>query len=137
MPTSREVFAWPEAIMYLGPEGGLSALSYVEGVHITLTRTVQRDVNMASGTWAARTKFTITDQYVNVDIDKMWDGGLFAAIYSGTAYNFSLSAAGAADGNTASLAIWSGMFTRFTMDGQENGIFKASCSLIAADMSGV
>ena|SRR3990167_5959279 len=138
MPASREVFSWPEARMYLGPDAGLVEIAYIESLSISLDFEWDIRKSMASASWHARTTQTLKDQRVNVSIGRMWDGGAFyAQAKSATAFNFSISAGGAADGNTASFAIWSAVFNTFSFEGRDGELFRCKASMMAPDISGL
>src|SRR3990167_6707395 len=139
---SREVYSWPEARMYLATAGanpGSGELAFVEDLSINVTWNWRKDVSPASASWAARTNFTLQGKEVQISISRMWDGGaFFAQAQSATAFNFTISAGGGADGITAAYSVWSAVFPSWGLQGsQDDGLFRNNVAIMAADISGV
>ena len=134
MAASREVFAWPEAKMYLNGD----QLLFVEDLSLTVTWQWKRDKSLASGTNVARTTFTLEDKEVQINCGQLYYGsGFYEAANSAVAHNFSVTAINEADGVTASFGIQSAVITQFQLQGSEAGLFKATVSMIAADVTGL
>ena len=125
--------------MYLYSAGGTGELAFVEDLGIDVSWEWRKDLSMASGSWASRTTFSLAGKEVSIRIGRMWDGGaFFSQAQSATAFSFSVSAEGAADGVTAAFSIWSAVFTRWGLEGsQQGGLFRNNVSMMAADISGV
>ena len=121
---SREVYAWPEGRLFLGPNGGETEVAYVENVSINISWDWDRRISPASGTRTERVSLTLKDKTVNISIGKLWDGGEFLAqANSATAFNCSLSAVNGADDVSASYSVYSGVFTNVSTTRQ----VKAKC----------
>ena len=135
-----EVFAWPEASLWVFPAGGSSAImTYAENVSIDVDYGFIKFKNQTTGTFAARTHFQLADKNVTFNFGQLYYGAAtFLQANSATAFNAKLvfSAAGGAP-NTGEIGIWSAVFNKFGLQGQENGVFHSRVSMLAADISGV
>lgn len=138
MAVSGEVFAWPEAALYVYPSGTASAvMAYCESVQVNASQSWLKFKNMGTGGFASRTTFVLSDKDTTVAIGQMfYDNSLFGAINSGTAYNCDLvmSAAGG-NPNSAAFRVWSAVFTNFALQGQHGDVFHAQIGMRAADIS--
>ncbi len=124
--------------MYLHSAGGAGSALYVQNLVIDVSWDWDRKLSMASGSWHSRTQFTLLDQIVNIDIEKLWyNGPFFTGAKRNIPYNFAISAVDASIGITASLSVWSAVFTRFRVQGTDGDLFRASVALMAPDISGL
>ena len=139
MPTA-EVYAWPEAKLYVYPAGGPSAImAYAENVACAVTYGFLKFKNQTTGAFAARTNFVQADKDVTMSFGQMYySNDTFLQANSATAFNMDVvfSAAGGIR-QTAQLSIWSAVFTNWSMQGAANGLFHSTVALRAADISGV
>lgn len=135
-----EVFSWPEAAIYLFPNGGPSAiLAYGQDVRGNITYDWTHRQAMATGTFAARSIDHFADKNVTLSVGLLFsDQSAFFKSHSGTAYNARVVFR-ATGGYTASAEyqIWSAVFTHWALDGQDNDEWRSRVELMAADMSGI
>jgi hypothetical protein len=140
MAATAEVFAWNEASIYLFPAGGSSAvMAFGEDVQVNVAWGFLKFKNQQTGSFAARTNFTLADKDVTMSIGQLYYAAdTFTQANSATAFNCKLvfSAAGGIR-QTGEFGIWSAVFTDFSVQGQEGAIFRARVQMRAADISGV
>ncbi len=133
-----EVFAWPEAVMYLYSAGASSpaAMAYVENFTLEANYEWIRYHNLTTGAWAARSTYVLGDKKVRMSFESMWtDSTALLRANSGTAWNMSLSASSYLQ--TGAVQIWSAVFSRFSLAGQANGLFRINGQLEATDYSAI
>lgn len=138
MAISGEVFAWPEATLYVYPSGTASAaMAYCENVTVQAQYNWLKFKSQGTGSFAARTTFVLADKDATVGIGAMfYDNTLFGNINSATAYNCDLvMSAGGGNPNSAAFRVWSAVFTQFGLQGQHGDVFRAQIGMRAADIS--
>lgn len=135
-----EVFAWPEASIYLYPTGGPSAvLAFGENVTLNASYDFLKFKNQQTGSLADRTKFVYAGKGVQMSVGMLHaNQSAFAIANSATAFNAKivLQVTGGLT-QTAEYAIWSAVFTNFSLQGQDGSLFRASVTMEAADVSGI
>ena len=141
MATANEVFAFPEARLFIYPTGGSSAVSvYVEQVQGQMSLSFHKFKNQLTGGFAERSTFILTDKDVQWTFGQMfYDNATFLQANSATAFNANLvfsSLAGGGKPQSAEFAIWSAVFTKWGFQTQQGDIVHCpGITLMAADMS--
>lgn len=135
-----EIYSWPEAAVYLFPGGGASAiLTYGQNVRLDVPFTWHNNQTMATGTFYARAYDRYSDKNVTLSIGMLYaDQSAFWMAHSATAYNARIVFR-QTGGFTASAEyqLWSAVFTRWGLQGQENGLWQSPVEMMAADVSGI
>lgn len=135
MPDSREVFAWPEAKLYLwsGASSGIPA--FAESIDITVEDPHKKFLYPTTGVgFGARTEFVQTDRTVRVNIGSLYAGQSIVNL-SGVNISATINLSGV--DITATHILWSARMTNWQLQGRKDGIFRQTVSLVAADISAV
>lgn len=158
-----EVFAWPEANIYLFANGvtDQTALTFAQNVRLEETTEWSTVKTMATGSQAARTQYNLRNRYYTLSVGMLYgDQSAFAMVNSATAYNarigftygqgsnfllledgsFILLEDGSKlilDTNNGGFIIYSGVFTRWALQGQDNGLWSTPVEMRAPDISGL
>ena len=143
MASTDEVFAFPEARLFVYPAGGSSAVSvYVEQVQGTVKWDWHKFKNQLTGGFAARSNFVLVNKDVQFSFGQMfYDNTTFLQANSATAFNANLvfsSLAGAGKPQSAEFAIWSAVFTQWGFQTQHGDVVHCpGITMQAADISGL
>lgn len=156
-----EVFSWPEATIFLYPEGAeQTALMFGRNVHLEEVSEWSKVKSMATGAFASRTRFNLRNRYYTLDVGMLFaTQSAFQMVNSATAYNarlefntgnegFLLLEDGSfllledggrliLDSQQGGFVLYSGVFTQWGIAGQDNGLWSTPVSFRANDISGL
>lgn len=138
MPESREVYAWPEATLYVWTGNGSATLAFAERLQLQVNRGLQKYLFLTTGTpYAGRTQYVETNREVTLTIGALYAGqNLFGMLMSGANISASLNFQSSADGATATFVLWSAQMPEFSLEGGEGDVWRQSVKIIAPDISG-
>lgn len=142
MADSREVFAFPEATLYLYTAASSGIFAYAQDIQVQVSRSLTKFTFPVTGVgYAARTKYVETDKQVTLSIGALFAGAslyqMMASGNSGVNISATVNFLTSADGATATFTLWSAQMPDFSLQGGEGGLWRQSVKIIAPDISGV
>lgn len=136
---SREVYAWPEATLYLYAGTASGIFAWAENIELSFSRDIKKYTFMTTGVpYGARVQMVQTEQNVEMTIGRLFAGpSLWQLFNSGVNISATVNFSAGADGASSTFAVYSAQANSYRLQGRDAGVWRDNITLIAPDISGL